>query len=81
VWSKKNAGVLERAQNDLEQKTEEADVIDRARQDLGLLNCDMLDHILLLLLLIIIIIIITISLFICSKFAQFHMCTKSAVSS
>jgi len=79
VWSKKNAGVLERAQNDLEQKTEEADVIDRARQDLGLLNCDMLDHILLLL--IIIIIIITISLFICSKFAQFHMCTKSAVSS
>lgn len=31
VWSKKNAGVLERSQNDLEQKTEGTDVMDRAR--------------------------------------------------
>jgi len=31
IWSKKNAGVLERAQNDLEEKTEESDVMDRAR--------------------------------------------------
>jgi len=33
IWSKKNAGVRERAQTDLEQKTEDADVMDRARHD------------------------------------------------
>jgi len=32
IWSKKNAGVLERAQNDLEQKTEETDAMEKARQ-------------------------------------------------
>ena len=32
IWSKKNAGVLERAQNDVEQKTEETDAMDKARQ-------------------------------------------------
>ena len=36
IWSKKNAGVLERAQTDLEQKTEEADVMDKARHDADL---------------------------------------------
>jgi len=44
IWSKKNAGVRERAQNDLEQKTEEADVMDRARCVAHLLTFDMFDH-------------------------------------
>ena len=31
VWNKKNAGVLERAQRDLEQKKEEDDELERSR--------------------------------------------------
>ena len=38
IWSKKNTGVLERAQNDLEQKTEDADIMDRARHAADLLT-------------------------------------------